>query len=85
MYYLVGMLIMGEGMHVWGNGVNRKPACLPLNFVVNKIALKILCSNKFFFLIKQMSFCRCWLLYEIFKDVTTALHGDISFLNKTIM
>lgn len=46
MSYLVGMLIMGEGMHVWGNGVNRKPVCLPLNFVVNKIALKILCSNK---------------------------------------
>ena len=77
---------MREGMHVWGNGVNRKPVCLPLNFVVNKIALKILSVPiQFFFKSSRCLSVGAGVLYEFFKDVTTALHSDISFLNKTIM
>lgn len=35
------MLIMGETLHVWEQGVYGKSLQYSLNFIVNKIALKI--------------------------------------------
>lgn len=37
---LVGMLIMGKALHMWGQGVYGKSQCLPLDFALKKTALK---------------------------------------------